>query len=294
MDVFDINGAIIKFDSQMENYNGVRKMFEIRAREAKMDFVRECMKSYNSVKQIADKAYSLAEKYIEPAFKLGVEEIVEFEVMTIDVYTFKSRYCDKYIDSKRLFSNYNKRYLTQNKGKNNYCQNSIDIKSVASVFGEYVYEDFFRIHLAVIDALIDNGVFRVKPNIDEETIAKSNAIYNNYRDGFIKKTDEPTVIKQIIELNPYREDLYKFLIEENGDLFMEIEGLTDYLGIPIAWYKEELMDKYVDELLAERQKKNDSYGKMVEKIEKYARYIGFRDSNIYLAKLEAACEFANA
>nr|WP_074183968.1 hypothetical protein [Clostridioides difficile] len=41
-------------------------------------------------RQISDRGLSLGEKYIEESFKKGIETIVSFGIITIDIDTFKS------------------------------------------------------------------------------------------------------------------------------------------------------------------------------------------------------------
>ena len=47
--------------------------------------------------------------------------------------------------------------------------------------------------------------------------------------------------------NPYRKEVYEYLVKEDGDFGGEIERLTKYLGYDIRPYKEYLMDMYVQE-----------------------------------------------
>jgi hypothetical protein len=106
---------------------------------------------------------------------------------------------------------------TKTKGKKNNHITKASLKPLIENLSKYLYNDCFNIHNAVIDALIQNGVEVVSSKIDEDNIKKSNALFNNYKDGFIDKTNECFVIKQIINLNPYRKDIYEFFIKEDGD-----------------------------------------------------------------------------
>jgi len=121
--------------------------------------------------------------------------------------------------------------------------------------------------------------------------AKSNALFNNYKDGFITRTDEGRVVKQIIDLNPYRKDVYEFLIKEDGDFNKEIERLTNYLGYDITNHKDNLMDIYIKDLIKEDIGHIETNK---EKVKKYAKYIGCSDCSIYLARVDAIYTFENA
>ena len=109
MITFDINGANIKFDVQMENYNKIRNLFKFSAIKESQRFRDECIKNFHSLKQVSERGLKLGEKYLTESFKLGIETIVSYDIITIDVDTFKDIYCDKYLDFYRLFNNYNKK-----------------------------------------------------------------------------------------------------------------------------------------------------------------------------------------
>lgn len=294
MITFDINGANIKFDVQMENYNKIRKLFKFSAIKESQRFRDECIKNFHSLKQVSERGLKLGEKYLTESFKLGIETIVGYDIITIDVDTFKDIYCDKYLDFYRLFNNYNKKYLIPNKNKKNNIVNIQEIESAVDKISSFIKDDFFNVHFAVIDVLLENKITKVRPYIDEEAISQSNALFNNYKDGFISKPDECKVVKQIIELNPYREDLYEFLIKEDGDLFYQIDDLTNFLGYSMDKYKDYLMNCYIDTLIENRESNFDSYDKLKEKIEKYARYIGSKEESFFVTKLDAIYTFANA
>lgn len=117
MITFDVNGAIIRFDDTKNNYNKIRKIFKLYALEISKNFERDCLNSFQNLKQISDRGLSLGEKYIEESFKKGIETIVSFGIITIDIDTFKSVYCEKYLDFKRLFNNLNKTFIIPNKIK---------------------------------------------------------------------------------------------------------------------------------------------------------------------------------
>ena len=128
--------------------------------------------------------------------------------------------------------------------------------------------------------------------IDNKSIRQANALFNNYKDGFIGKADECKVVKQIISLNPYRQDIYEFFIKEDGDFSEEIERLTDYLGYDIKEYKATLMDIYIKQLIESNCVIDIESSK--EKVKKYAKYIGCKDDSIYITRIDAIYTFENA
>ena len=137
-----------------------------------------------------------------------------------------------------MFNNTIKQTKTKSK-KNNYMTKS-SLKPLIENLSQYIYNDCFNIHNAVIDALIKNDIEIVSSKIDEENIKKSSALFNNYKDGFINRVDGTMVVNQIITLNPYRMDVYEYLVKEDGDFNREIERLADYLGYDLKPYKNQL------------------------------------------------------
>ena len=91
--------------------------------------------------------------------------------------------------------------------------------------------------------------------------------------------------------NPYRSDVYEYLIKEDGDFSGEIERLALYLGFDLSEYKGTLMDKYIKELI------DMGIGDIEtakEKVKKYAKYIGCKNDSIYITRLDAIYTFENA
>ena len=165
-----------------------------------------------------------------------------------------------------------------------------DIKPLVDKLSRSLYRDCFNIHMAVIDALLEFGVKDVESYIDAESIKQSNALFNNYKDGFISKPDSAKIVHKIIMANPYRKDVYEYLVKEDGDFGREIERLTQNLGYDIRPYKEYLMDMYVQELV-----ENDTRDLDIsrEKLQKYAKYIGCENSLLYLTRIDAIYTFEN-
>ncbi|MGL5316048.1 MAG: kinase, partial [Peptostreptococcaceae bacterium] len=237
------------------------------------------------------KGLNYGTQYIETAIKKGVETIVNYGVITIDTTIFREQYCKEYLNYERLFNNLNKETLCPNKNKKNSYSTQYSLKPLIKKLAQNLYNDCFNIHFAVVDALIQNGVKSVSSYIDEDSKQKSTALFNNYKDGFINKTDECKVVKQIITLNPYRQDIYEYLIKEDGDFSQDIEKLTDYLGYDIKDYKDKLMDLYINEIMQDNKGDLD-FAK--ERVVKYSKYIGCNDETIYVTRIDAIYTFETA
>ena len=289
MVTFDINGVIIEFDEKMDNYNSIRKTFKNQAEYASNNFKNYCLNNISTLNDLSEKSLEIGIENIENTIKKGVETLVGYNLITIDINTFKECYCEKYLNFQRMFNNTIKQTKTKSK-KNNYLTKA-SIKPLIENLSQYIYKDCFNIHYAVIDALIQNDIKIVQKSINEENIRKSNALFNNYKDGFINRVDEGMVIKQIITLNPYREEFYKYLIKEDGDFSQEIERLANFLGYDVEPYKDKLMDKYINNCL-ENDDKDIEFIK--EKVRKYAKYIGSKYEEIYITRIDAIHMFENA
>ena len=294
MITFDINGAIVEFDETMDNYNTIRKLFKTYAVNISKEFEEKCLSNANTIKQLSEIGLQIGEELIDNVIKKGIETIVTYKVITVDFSIFKEQYCKKYLDYTRLFNNFVKENTSSNnKGRrNNSITKFYDVKPAINKLSEYIYNDCFNIHYAVIDTLIDHNIDKVHCYIDNKSIRQSNALFNNYKDGFILKPDEYKVVKQIISLNPYRQDIYEYFIKEDGDVSLELERLTNYLGYDIKGYKASLMDVYINKLLEDSSYEDIEVLK--EKVRKYAKYIGCIDDSIYITRIDAICTFENA
>ena len=280
MVTFDINGAIVEFDEKTDNYNSIRKSFKNQAEYARDNFKNYCLNNILTLKDLSEKSLEIGMYNIESTIKKGVETLVGYNLITIDINTFKECYCEKYLNYQRMFNNTIKQTKTKSK-KNNYMTKS-SLKPLIENLSQYIYNDCFNIHNAVIEI--------VSSKIDEENIKKSSALFNNYKDGFINRVDGTMVVNQIITLNPYRMDVYEYLVKEDGDFNREIERLADYLGYDLKPYKNQLMDEYIDDCL-----KNDTDIEFIkEKVVKYAKYIGSLNEAIYLTRIDAIQMFENA
>ena len=275
MIAFDINGAIIKFDEQRDNYNTIRKIFLEYARKARKEFQEYCDENLTTFRQLNDKYLVFCERLID--------------VIVVDFNIFKEKYCEKYFDFKLIFNNFLKEKDAIKNKKN--VSRLFDIKPSIDKLSRSIYRDCFNIHMAVIDALLEYNVKDVESYIDIESIKQANALFNNYKDGFISKPDSARIVQKIIMANPYRKDVYEYLIKEDGDFGGEIERLTKYLGYDIRPFKDYLMDVYIQELV---QGDITNLELSKEKVSKYAKYIGCDNASLYITRIDAIHTFENA
>lgn len=286
---FDINGAIIKFDEQRDNYNTIRKIFLEYARKGRKEFQEYCDENLTTFRQLNDKYLVFCERLIDEGIKKGVEILVSYNVIVVDFNIFKEKYCEKYFDFKLIFNNFLKEKDAIKNKKN--VSRLFDIKPSIDKLSRSIYRDCFNIHMAVIDALLEYNVKDVESYIDIESIKQANALFNNYKDGFISKPDSARIVQKIIMANPYRKDVYEYLIKEDGDFGGEIERLTKYLGYDIRPFKDYLMDVYIQELV---QGDITNLELSKEKVSKYAKYIGCDNASLYITRIDAIHTFENA
>ena len=289
MITFDINGAIIKFDEQRDNYNTIRKIFLEYARKARKEFQEYCDENLTTFRQLNDKYLVFCERLIDEGIKKGVEILVSYNVIVVDFNIFKEKYCEKYFDFKLIFNNFLKEKDAIKNKKN--VSRLFDIKPSIDKLSRSIYRDCFNIHMAVIDALLEYNVKDVESYIDIESIKQANALFNNYKDEFISKPDSARIVQKIIMANPYRKDVYEYLIKEDGDFGGEIERLTKYLGYDIRPFKDYLMDVYIQELV---QGDITNLELSKEKVSKYAKYIGCDNASLYITRIDAIHTFENA
>ena len=289
MIAFDINGAIIKFDEQRDNYNTIRKIFLEYARKARKEFQEYCDENLTTFRQLNDKYLVFCERLIDEGIKKGVEILVSYNVIVVDFNIFKEKYCEKYFDFKLIFNNFLKEKDAIKNKKN--VSRLFDIKPSIDKLSRSIYRDCFNIHMAVIYALLEYNVKDVESYIDIESIKQANALFNNYKDGFISKPDSARIVQKIIMANPYRKDVYEYLIKEDGDFGGEIERLTKYLGYDIRPFKDYLMDVYIQELV---QGDITNLELSKEKVSKYAKYIGCDNASLYITRIDAIHTFENA
>ncbi len=286
--IFDINGALVEFDENKDNYNKVRKDFKFLAKSLEDKFCENLFDTTLNINILSKNSIDLYNKYIDICVRKGVETLIDFKLISIDKNTFKEQYCLKYLNFERFLNNKVKQAIP--KGKKNKYLTYKSLNSLVVEFSKYLYDDCFNVHKAVIDSLLSNGVKNISSPISCDDINLSNALFNNYKDGFIHKIDEVKVVSQIISTNPYRIDVYEYLIKEDGDFNKEIEKLVNYLGYDVKEYKENLMDIYIKNII-EQDNCDVEFDK--EKVEKYAKYIGCDNESIYTTRIEAIYTFQN-
>ena len=276
MIAFDINGAIIKFDEQRDNYNTIRKIFLEYARKARKEFQEYCDENLTTFRQLNDKYLVFCERLIDEGIKKGVEILVSYNVIVVDFNIFKEKYCEKYFDFKLIFNNFLKEKDAIKNKKN--VSRLFDIKPSIDKLSRSIYRDCFNIHMAVIDALLEYNVKDVESYIDIESIKQANALFNNYKDGsniccikLLKKYIELPTQKIEIPEETFENKRKKIEIINNDPLFSdEVRPISlVYENGMFLGYTMELENYKTAEVFDSRKKKIEILRKYKEKIEKF-------------------------
>lgn len=287
--IFDINGAKVEFNEKKHNYNLIRREFKFFANNSKNDFNENMINTTINLNELLEKSLKLYNEYLELGLRKSIESIIEYKLITIDKNTFKNEYCTKYLTFERILNNKIKN-LNQKGKKHNFLTYD-SINKLIFEISELLYNDCFKIHCAVVDALLENNIDKISRPITDDDIKISNSLFNNYKDGFIHKIDEHEVVSKMIYKNPYNLEMYEYLVKEDGDFNREIERLVNYLGYEIKDYKELLIDNYIENIINE-----ENFDKEIdkEKVSKYAKYIGCENSEIYVTRIDAIYTFQDA
>ncbi|MFR1835664.1 MAG: hypothetical protein ACLSXM_05445, partial [Turicibacter sanguinis] len=108
----------------------------------------------------------------------------------------------------------------------------------------------FNIHIGYVKFLLENSngdIFVVT----ETNSRRATNIFNNLKDRFSSKSGYLSLMKTVIELNPYENEIYLTYIDRFGDEDNELEYLAEYFGIKIGIIKEFIISSYYQSKLAD-------------------------------------------
>lgn len=107
-----------------------------------------------------------------------------------------------------------------------------------------VLDTAFGMHLALVDFL-DNVVDWNLPN--DNDIQKAQRLLNNLKSGAITKEKAVDICQEIINLNPYDFEIYKYLFSVYGDKDGKLQNFADYFRISLIMTKDDFALKYIQE-----------------------------------------------
>ena len=120
------------------------------------------------------------------------------------------------------------------------------------------------LQIVIMEALNDEIDFDIP---SDEDVKKAERMLNNLTSGLYKPEDEDSICREIINLDPYNEDVYNFILKKYGDPNGEVTKMATFFGEDIDDTKEELALEYVKGL--EKTTKED-LDKAREKLTEYA------------------------
>lgn len=135
----------------------------------------------------------------------------------------------------------------------------------------------------IFQALIDLLSNILNRNLFKFDIKKSEAIFENMTKHVKDKNEIIDGVVQSINLYPYHEEYYEFLIDKFSDPKNEIEKVAEFFGININAYKRINIENYLKQLEFSNEKEAiDSKGKLI----KYLNDIGFNNSQEYIKEID--------
>lgn len=104
------------------------------------------------------------------------------------------------------------------------------------------------IYLAILDIkysyirFLENNAGLQFGYIHEEEEEEANVILSNIKGRNLDEEEKINLIKRLIDLNPYMESLYTYIVDNFGDENMEVSKMASYFGFNIEPYKLSLVE----------------------------------------------------
>ncbi len=133
----------------------------------------------------------------------------------------------------------------------------------------------FDVHWSLIDAINNKFPNSINGWVSDEDIIRANKLFSNVKAGVIKGEKIKDTIVQIVSLNPYEEDFYKYFIDQFGDSARSVEKTANYHGLDILYYKENLIVKFMSSF---EIKSISDYYSARESTFDLSKKLGFSDS----------------
>jgi tetratricopeptide (TPR) repeat protein len=140
-----------------------------------------------------------------------------------------------------------------------------------------VNNNVYKIHYAIVDALIDNHI-EIELYVTDENIRKSSTLTNNMKTGLIPKEKEEMLIKQIIYSNPYNDDIYLYLLSKYGDENQGIQQICTFLNLNIEDELQLFLKNYFESLPKHTE---EATKESIINFESYAQKMGVTNTVSY-------------
>lgn len=274
--IFNLEGYKVNFNERFISYNKLRNEYLKISEEIYSQFISKYEINCKTIEDVNSKALNIAEGCLEIAINKAIEKLINNNLITVDKDTFINKYCYKPIMFEEDFEEINNRYrkfLMSNE------QEKVYRDEIKKALANSVKRNCFEVHFSIIDALIENGMDIYDSYPTSEMEAKSKALLNNLKTGFIPKENNEAVIDEIIKNNPYNIDVYLYLLDKCGNRNNEIVEITEFLGLDIKVCIGKLVDNYF--INVEKSTEEETY-KAIEKFKEYAQSLNYNDISKYL------------
>ena len=132
--------------------------------------------------------------------------------------------------------------------KSNNQKNKIfNSKSTLDDLSDAIYDTIFFMHYSYIIILISNLHLDID-FINQNDIDEANIIFSNIKNRPLDLDEKNKLLKRIIELNPYDELVYKYIIDNFGDEKNEVTKICNYFGLNLDSYKENIIKNKCQQL----------------------------------------------
>ena len=311
---FKILNDNINFSNEFVKLNEIRGIFLEEALNSVSTFRNKFKEKFNDNEQVKKDAEAFGYEYLKQYISKAIGIIKDFNVKNINEDEFfKDYYLLKYYTWENTINEI-KNNEKSSKDESNIILPKLNIssgliktpyeikeKEIEIEFNEQkiksnisneildklsnsMMESIFNINFAIIDFLNDNNVKDVENYSDIKKMKKSNKLIKELLKNEVSKGREIATIKEIIQLNPYNENIYKALLYKYGDKDNELERLGEFLGYNnIHNYKEKLLNEYYKTL---NTSTNDSIVKAKENLILFANKLSIKDYNMYIEKLD--------
>ena len=133
--------------------------------------------------------------------------------------------------------------IKSNSQKNKVFNN----KSTLDDLSDAIYHAIFDMHYSYISFLKNNLHLDIE-YIKRDDIDEADIIFSNIQNRSLDIDEKTKLLKRIIELNPYSESVYKYIIDNFGDEKNEIIKICNYFGLNLYSYKESLIKNKCQQL----------------------------------------------
>lgn len=309
---FKILNDNINFSNEFVKLNEIRGIFLEEALNSVSTFRNKFKEKFNDNEQVKKDAEAFGYEYLKQYISKAIGIIKDFNVKNINEDEFfKDYYLLKYYTWENTINEI-KNNEKSSKDESNIILPKLNISSgliktpyeikekeiefneqkiksnisneILDKLSNSMMESIFNINFAIIDFLNDNNVKDVENYSDIKKMKKSNKLIKELLKNEVSKGREIATIKDIIQLNPYNENIYKALLYKYGDKDNELERLGEFLGYNnIHNYKEKLLNEYYKTL---NTSTNDSIVKAKENLILFANKLSIKDYNMYIGKLD--------